>query len=71
MTFPVKLKQSCFVLPQFLWSLYVLFDFRTNLALHFARSPSSHSYGYDFSGDRPNCLARFALNLESFMRYPG
>ena len=45
----------------------VLFKFRPNLASHFARSPSNHSYGYAFSDDRPNCLARLGLILEPFM----
>jgi len=31
----------------------------------------NHSYGYASSVDRPNCLASFALNSESFMQYPG
>ncbi len=49
----------------------VLFEFRTPLASHFARSPSNHSYGYASSGDRTNCLASDALILEPFMQYAG
>ena len=45
--------------------LYVLYEPRPNLALHLERSPLKHSYGYASAGDRPTCLARFALNLES------
>jgi hypothetical protein len=48
-----------------------LFGFRPNLALHFERSTLKHSYGYASAADRPNCLASFALNPESFMQYPG
>ena len=48
-----------------------LFGFRTNLASHFERPTLNHSYGYASSADRPNCLASFALNSESFMQYPG
>jgi hypothetical protein len=48
-----------------------LFGFRTNLASHFERSTLNHSYGYASSADRPNCLASFALNSESFTQYPG
>ena len=44
---------------------------RKNLASHFARSSSNHSYGYAFSDDHTNCLARFPLKYESFMKYPG
>jgi hypothetical protein len=49
----------------------ILFEFRPNLSLHFARSPSKHSDGYAFSADRPNCLAKFTLILEPFMHYVG
>jgi hypothetical protein len=48
-----------------------LFGFRPNLASHFERSTLNHSYGYASAADRPNCLASFALNPESFMQYPG
>ncbi|MEE8342861.1 MAG: hypothetical protein V3R51_03585 [Gammaproteobacteria bacterium] len=50
---------------------FVLFEFGPNLALQFDRSPSNHSYGYAFSDDRPNCLAKFALILEPFVQYAG
>jgi len=50
---------------------FVLFGFRVNLASHFARSPSNHSYHYAFSDDRPNYLARFSLNPEPFVKYAG
>jgi len=43
----------------------------TLLASHFERSTLNHSYGYASAADRPNCLASFALNPESFMQYPG
>ena len=48
-----------------------LFGFRTNLTSHFERSTLNHSYGYASAADRPNCLASFALNSESFMQYSG
>ena len=50
---------------------FVLLGFRPNLASHFARSPSNHSYDYAFSGDRPNCLASLALIPKPFMKYAG
>ncbi len=42
-------------LPFIATAQFVLFEFRTPLASHFARSPSNHSYGYASSGDRTNC----------------
>ncbi len=39
----------------------------TLLPSHFERSTLNHSYGYASSADRPNCLASFTLNSESFM----
>jgi len=48
-----------------------LIGFTPNLALHLERSPSSHSYGYDFSAERPICCAIFTLNPDPFMKYPG
>ena len=48
-----------------------LFEPRTNLASHLAQSPSSHSYGYDFSDDCTSCFASFALHLEPFMNWVG
>lgn len=51
--------------------LPVLFEPRTNLASHLARSPSSHSYCYDFSDDRTTCFASFALHLEPFINWAG
>ncbi len=50
---------------------FVLLGFRTNLASHFGRSPLTRSYGYGPAGDRPNCLARFALNPEPLVQYAG
>jgi hypothetical protein len=50
---------------------FVLFELMPNLASHFARSPLNHSNGYGSAADRPNCLAKFALILESFMKYAG
>ena len=44
---------------------FVLFSFRKNRSLHHERSPSTHSYYYVFSVDRPTCLVRFLLNAES------
>jgi hypothetical protein len=49
----------------------VLFGLRRFAALHFARSPSSHSDGYAFSADRASLLRRTPLIPESFMKYPG
>lgn len=55
-----------------LWMIgFVLFEFRANLASQFARSSSNHSYGYVFSDDRTNCLARYTLILEPFVKYAG
>ena len=51
--------------------LSVLFEPRTNLASQIAQSPSSHSYGYDFSDDYTSCFASFALHLEPFMNWVG
>jgi hypothetical protein len=48
-----------------------LFGLRKFAALHFARSPSTHSDGSAFSVDRTNCLAATPLIPESFMKYPG
>ncbi len=53
------------------WIRFVLFEFRPNLALHLERSPLNHSDGYASAGDRPICLASFALLLEPFMKYTG
>ncbi len=53
------------------WLRFVLFEFRPNLALHFERSPLKHSCGYASAGDRPTCLASFALLLVPFMKYTG
>jgi hypothetical protein len=53
------------------WLRFVLFEFRPNLALHLERSPLKHSYGYASTGDRPSCLASYALLLEPFMKYAG
>jgi hypothetical protein len=62
---------SCTVFSLKAWRSHLsLFGFRTNLALQFERSTLNHSYGYASAADRSNCLARFALNPESFMQYP-
>jgi hypothetical protein len=53
------------------WIRFVLYEFRPNLALHLKRSLLNHSYGYASAGDRPTCLASFALLLEPFMKYAG
>ncbi len=53
------------------WLRLVLFEIRPNLALHLGRSPLKHSYGYAAAGDRPSCLASFALLLEPCMKYAG
>ncbi len=50
---------------------FVLIGFLKNPALHLARSPSSHSYGYASSADRPSCLARFPRNSDPLMQYAG
>ncbi|MEN8179512.1 MAG: hypothetical protein ABFS39_12975 [Pseudomonadota bacterium] len=42
----------------------VLFGFSPNLAAHFARSSSSHSYDYGFSDDQTNCFATLTENSE-------
>ena len=47
----------------------VLFSFRKILALHFARSPLHHSYGYASANDRINCLAGFSLNTELCIKH--
>jgi hypothetical protein len=50
---------------------FVLFGLRPHCALHLCRSPSNHSYGYDFSADRPTCVAHYALISETFMQHAG
>jgi hypothetical protein len=63
---------SCAMISFKAWRYrWPLFGFRTKLASHFERSTLNHSYGYASAADRPNCLASFALNPESFMQYPG
>ncbi len=49
----------------------ILFEFRPKLALHLDRSPLNHGYGHAAAGDRPTCLASFALLLEPLMNYAG
>ena len=49
----------------------VLFGFSNKLALQLERFPSIHSDGYEFSGDRPICLANLPLNSKSFMNNAG
>ncbi|MDH3465824.1 MAG: hypothetical protein OES26_07930 [Gammaproteobacteria bacterium] len=36
-----------------------------------ALSPLIHSYGYASADDRTGCLARFPLDSEPLMNYPG
>jgi len=55
----------------FRWFSHVLFDFRTNLASHFAQSFLMNSHHYSSSNDQTNCLASFALNLEPFIKHGG
>ncbi len=50
---------------------FVLFGFRKNRASYSARSSLIHSYGYASADDRTDSLARFPLNSEPFMNYPG
>jgi len=50
---------------------FVLFGFRRNWASYSARSSLIHSYGYESVDDRTDYLARFPLNSEPFMKYPG
>ena len=49
----------------------VLFEARENRASYSSRSPLIHSYGYESSDDRTDSLARFPLNSEPFVNYPG
>ena len=50
---------------------FVLFGFRKNRTSYSARSPLIHSYCYASADDRTDYLARFPLNSEPFMNYPG
>jgi len=50
---------------------FVLSGFAAHLASHFGRSFENHSYGYACSNDRPNCIASYAANSESFVQYAG
>jgi len=50
---------------------FVLFEFRKNRASHSSRSSLIHSYGYASADDRTDSLARFRLNSEPFVNYPG
>jgi hypothetical protein len=50
---------------------FVLIGFLKNPASHLARSPLSHSYGYDSAVDRPICLAGFPRNSDPLMQYAG
>ena len=50
---------------------FVLFGFRKNRTLYSARSSLIHSYGYESADDRTDYLARFPLNSEPLMNYPG
>ncbi len=50
---------------------FVLFGFRKNRASYSARSSLIHSYRYASADDRTDYLARFPLNSEPFMNYPG
>ena len=49
----------------------VLFELRKNRTSYSPRSPLIHSYGYASADDRTDYLARFPLNSEPFMNYPG
>ncbi len=49
----------------------VLFGFRNNRASYSARSSLIHSYGYAFADDCTDYLARFPLNSDPFVNYPG
>ncbi len=46
-------------------------EIRKNLAANLARSPLSHSYGYDSAGDRPTLFARLPLSFVPFIQYAG
>jgi len=50
---------------------FVLFGIRKNRASYSPRSSLIHSYGYASADDRTDYLARFPLNSEPFMNYPG
>jgi hypothetical protein len=50
---------------------FVLFGFRTQLALHLERSPSIRGYGYESPGVRPGCFASYTMNPESIVQYTG
>ncbi len=50
---------------------FVLFGFRKSRASYLARSALIHNYAYESSDDRTDYLARFPLNTEPFMNYPG
>ena len=45
--------------------------FTTPGLLSNGRSFENHSYGYACSNDRPNCIASYAANSESFVQYAG
>jgi len=49
----------------------VLFEFRKNRTSYLARSSLIHSYGNESSDDRTDYLARFPLQFEPFVKYPG
>jgi len=50
---------------------FVLFGFTKNRASYSARSPLISTYSYASAGNRTDYLARFPLNSEPFMNYPG
>jgi hypothetical protein len=50
---------------------FVLSGFAVHLASHFGRSFKNHSYGYAYLNDRPNCIASYTANSESFVQYAG
>jgi hypothetical protein len=48
---------------------FVLSGFAVHLASHFGRSFKNHSYGYACLNDRPNCIASYTAESESFVQY--
>ena len=58
-------------MSKYRWLHLFLFEFSKNLALHFVRPPSNHGYRYALSGDHTNCLTRFFLRSEPFMKQSG
>ena len=50
---------------------FVLFGFRSHLALHLVRSLLNHSADYASVSDRPTCFPSYTLKSESLTQYPG